>query len=100
MTSLISPSICADLATFVPTASTNTSAPYHVTVDDASPPPERLGVERITDHQLVRGRGGVVAVLYEIHWAGILSPSWEGELDLQHSRRHILLYWSGTPAKH
>ena len=48
----------------------------------------------------MRGRGGVIAVLYETHWARLLSPSWERKLDLQHSRRHILLYWSGTPTQH
>ena len=90
----------ADLTTYVLTASATKSPPYHVTLDDVSPPPERLEVERITGHQLVRGRGGVIAVLYETHWAGLLSPSWERELDLQHSRRHILLYWSGTPTQH
>ena len=90
----------ADLTTYVLTASAAKSPPYHVTVDDVTPPPERLDVERITGHQLVRGRGGVIAVLYETHWAGLLSPSWERELDLQHFRRHILLYWSGTPSQH
>ncbi len=90
----------AGLTTYVLTASANKSPPYHVTLDDVSPPPERLEVEKITGHQLVRGRGGVIAVLYETHWAGLLSPSWERELDLQHSRRHILLYWSGTPTQH
>ena len=34
---------------------------------------------------------------FETHWKGLLAPSWERELDLQHSHKHILLYWSGTP---
>ena len=76
------------------------SIPFHVTLDDVSPPPERLEVEQITGHQLFRGRGGIIAVLYETHWVGLLSPSWERELDFHHSRRHILLYWSGTPTQH
>ena len=82
----------ANLTTYVLTASATKSPPYHVTVDDVSPPPERLELKRITGHQLVRGRRGVITVLYETHWAGLLSPSWERELDPQHSRRHILLY--------
>ena len=90
----------ADLTTYVLTASAAKSPPYHVTLDDITPPPERLEVEQITGHQLVRGRGGVIAVLYETHWTGLLSPSWERELDLQHFRRHILLYWSGKPTQH
>lgn len=65
---------------------------------DVKPLPERLEVEWIHAHQLERGRGGVLAVVYEIHWAEIIGPSLEREFHLQHSRRHIILYWSGTPA--
>ena len=50
-----------------------TSPPSHVTVDVISPPPERLEIDQITEHQLVR----------ETHWAGLLSPSWEDERDLR-----------------
>ena len=89
-----------DVTTYALTASATKSPPYHVTVNDVSPPPERLEAERITGHQLVRGRGGVIAVLYETHLTGLVSPSWERELDLQHSRRHMLFYLSGTPAQH
>ena len=89
----------ADLTTDVPTAFAANSPHYHVTLDDVTPPPERLEVEQITGQQLVRGRGGVIPVLYETHWTGLLSPSWERELDLQHFRRHILLYWSGKPTQ-
>ena len=39
------------------------SPPYHVTQDDVSAPLERLEVEKITGHQSLRGRGGVIAVL-------------------------------------
>ena len=90
----------ADLTTYLLTASDTKFPPYHVTLDDVTPPPERLEVEQITGHQLVRGRGGFIAVLYETHWTGLLSPSWERELDLQHFRRHISLYWSGKPTQH
>ena len=76
------------------------SPPLHVTLDDISPTPERLEVEQITGHQLVRSRGGVLAALYETRWAGFLSPSWERERDLQHHRLHILRYWTGTPSQH
>ena len=43
------------------------SLPYHVTQDDVSTPLQRLEVEQITGHQSVRGRGGVIAVLYKTH---------------------------------
>ena len=36
----------------------------------------------------------------ETHWAGLICPLRERELDLQHFRRHILFYWSGTPTQH
>ena len=65
------------------------SAPYHVTQDDISAPIQRLGMEKITGHQPVRRRGGVSAVLYKMHWAGLFEPSWEREVDLQVSRTHI-----------
>lgn len=73
---------------------------YYVTVEDVSTPVERLEVESIQGHQSVRGRGGVIAVLYETHWKGLLRSSWEREMDLQHSRAHILKYWTGTPDQH
>ena len=68
----------ADLTTYVLTASAAKSPPYHVTADDVTPPPERLDVERITGHQLVRGRGGVIAVLYETHWPDFSAPPGNG----------------------
>ena len=45
--------------------------PYHVTQDDVSTPLQRLEVEKITGHQSVRGRGGVIAVMYETRWTGL-----------------------------
>ena len=74
--------------------------PYHVTQDDVSTPLQRLEVEQITGHQSVRGRGGVVAVLYKTHWAGLSEPSWEREMDLHLSRSHILRYWARTLDQH
>ena len=38
--------------------------------------------------------------MYERHWAGLISPSWEHERDLQLHRPHILRYWSVTPSQH
>ena len=73
------------------------SPPYHVTQDDASTPLQRLEVEKITGHQSVRGRGGVIAVLYMTHWVGISEPSREREMHLELYRTHILRYWAGTP---
>ena len=76
------------------------SPPYHVTQDDFLTPLQRLEVEQITGHQSVRGRGGVIAVLYKTHCAGLSEPSWEREMDLHLSRSHILRYWAGTPDQH
>ena len=74
--------------------------PYHVTQDDVSTPLQRLEVEKVTGHQLVRGRGGVIAVMYETHWMGLSGPSREREIDLQLFHREILRYWAGTPNQH
>ena len=90
----------ADLIKYVLNSFTSKSPPFHATFDDVSTPPERLEIEQITGRQLVRGRGGVIAVLCETHWVGLFSPSWERELGLPHSRRHILIYWSGTSTQH
>ena len=90
----------ADLTAYGLTASAAKPPPYHVTLDDVTPPQERFEVEQITGHQLVRGRGGVIAILYKTHWAGLLSPSWARELDLQHVRRYILLCCPGQSTQH
>ena len=76
------------------------SPPYHVTTDDVATPPILLDVTKTTGHQCVRGRGGAIAVLYEIHWDGLLRPTWERELDLQAFRSHILTYWAAGPTQH
>ena len=73
---------------------------FHVAQDDVSAPLQRLEVEKITGHQSVRGRGGVIAVLYKTHWVGFSELSWEREMDLHLSRTHILRYWAGTPDQH
>ena len=51
-----------------------------------------IEVTKISGHQCARGRGGAIAVLYEIHWKGTLRPIWERELDLQAFRPKILAY--------
>ena len=53
---------------------------------DISTPLQRLKVEKTTGRQSVRGRGGVIAVMYETHWTGLSRPSWEQEMNLQLSR--------------
>ena len=83
-----------------PTTFSKKPLPYHVTQDDVSAPLQQLEVEKITRHQSVRGRGGVIAVLYKTHWVGLSEPSWEREIDLQLSRTHILRYWADTPDLH
>lgn len=86
----------AGLAQYVLNNCTKKSPPYHVTQDDAWTPLQRLEVEKITGHQSVRGRGGVIVVMYEMHWAGLSRPSREREMDIQLSRQHIFLCWTGT----
>ena len=68
-----------------------------MTQDDVSATLQRLEVERITGHQSLGGRGGVIAVMYETHWTGLSRPSWEREMDLQLSRQQILLCLAGAP---
>ena len=73
---------------------------YHVTQDDVSTPLQLLVEEKITGHQSVRCRGGVIAVMYETQWTGLSGPSWDREMDLQLFRHEILRYWAGTPNQH
>ena len=90
----------AGLTQYVLHAFATKSPPYHVTTDDVATPPILIDVAKITGHQCVRGRGGTVAVLYEIHWDGPPRPTWEQELDLQAFRHHILSYWATEHAQH
>ena len=50
--------------------------PCHVSQDDVSTPLQRLEAEKVTGHQSVRGRGRVIAVMYETHRTGLSRPSW------------------------
>ena len=54
----------AGLAQYVLNNFPKKSPPYHVTQDDVSAPLQRLEVEKITGHQSVQGRGGVITVKY------------------------------------
>ena len=66
---------------------TTKSPPYHVTEDDVSASLHRLfRGPYISGHQPVRGCGGVIAVLYEMHWKGLLRPSWERGIYLSITR--------------
>ena len=65
----------SDLTQYVLNSFSAKSPPFHITLDDVSPPPERLEVEQITGHQLVCRRRGIIAVLYETQWAVLLRPS-------------------------
>ena len=68
------------------------SPPYHVIQDDVSTSLQRLEVEKITGHQSVRGRGGVITVMHETHWTGLSRPSREREVGLQFCRPESLRY--------
>ena len=59
-------------------------------VEDADGPLERVVVDHISGHQLVHGRGGKIAVMYQTHWKALMRGTWEREEDLRHFRREIL----------
>ena len=88
----------AGLTQYVLHAFATETPPYHVTTDDIATPPILINVAKTTGHQCVRGRGGAIVVLYEIHWDSLLQPTSEWELDLQAFRHHILSYWAAGPA--
>ena len=89
-----------ELTQYVLNDSSKNPPPYHVTQDDVSIPLQRLEVEKITGHQSVRGRGGIIAAMYETHWTGLSIRSWGREMDLQLLRHPILRYWAGSPNLH
>ena len=62
----------AGLSRYVLNKYSDKSPPYHVLDSDVRVEDQRFDVEKITGHQEVRGRGGVIAVLYETHWKGLL----------------------------
>ena len=85
----------AELSLYSLNSFSKKSPPYHVTTDDVFSQPSRLDVEEITAHQLARGHGGSFASMYETHWRGLLTPSWELESDLQPFRPQLIQYWAG-----
>ena len=71
------------------------------TISPRNPPrTTSLKTTKITEHQSVRGQGGIITVMYETQWTGPSTPSWEREMDFQLFRYEILRYWAGTPHQH
>ena len=82
----------AGLSKYVLHSFTEKSPPFHPTTEDVVKSGISVDIEKITGHQLVRGRGGKLAVIYETHWEGLSSITWEREIDLKNFSRHILEY--------
>ena len=87
----------AGLSKYVLHSFTDKSSPFHPTTEDVVKSGIPVDIEKITGHQLVRRRGGKLAVMYETHWEGLSSITWEREIDLKNFSRHILEYWMSTP---
>ena len=52
---------------------------FHPTTEDVVKSGIPVDIEKIIGHQLVRGRGGKLAVMYETHWEGLSSITGERE---------------------
>lgn len=63
------------------------SPPSYVTRDDVATLLHRLEVENNNGHNMIRGRGGVIAVLCKTHWTWLSHSSSEGEINHQLSRQ-------------
>jgi len=50
-------------------------------------------------HRFVRGRGGKIAVMYEVRWKGFARASWRRQVDLVNFRMAVLHYWAGRPTQ-
>ena len=88
----------AGLSQYVLHSFIDKSQPFHPTSQqDAVISNIPVNTEKITGHQLVRGRRGKQAVMYETDWEGLSSITWEREVDLKYVSRHILEYWMSTP---
>ena len=74
---------------------TNKPLPFHPTTEDVVKSGIPVDI-LIAGHQLVRGRGGELAVMHEIHCEGLFSITWEREIDLKNVSWHILEYWMST----
>ena len=88
----------AGLSKYVLHSFTDKSPPFHPTTEYVVKSGIPVDIEKTTGHQLVRGRGGKLAVMYETHWEGLSSITWEREIDLKNFSRHrIHEYWMSTP---
>ena len=86
----------AGLSKYVLHSFTDKAPLFHPTTEDVMKSGIPVDREKITGHQLVQGRGGKLAVMYETHWEGLSSITWEREIDLKNFSRHILEYWMST----
>ena len=87
----------AGLSKYVLHSFTDKSPPFHRTAEDVVKSGMPVGIEKTTGHQLARGRGGKLAVMYETHWERISSITWERAIDLKNFLRYILEYCMFTP---
>ena len=76
---------------------TNQLPSFHPTAEDVVISGIPVDIEKVTGHQLVRGRDGKLAVMYETHWEGLSSIMREREIDLKNVLRHIVEYWMSSP---
>ena len=74
---------------------TNKPPPFHPTAEDVVKSGIPVDIY-ITGHQLVRGRGGELAVMHETHCEGLFSITWGRKIDLKNVSWHILEYWIST----
>ena len=68
--------ICGRVCPNVCSTTCSRNPPRTASLDVVSTALQRLDVEKITGHQSVRGQGGVIAVMYEMHWTGFSRASW------------------------
>ena len=87
----------AGLSKYVLYSFTDKSPRFHPTTEGVVKSGIPVDIEKITGHQLVRGRGDELAVMYETHWEGLSSITWEREINLKNFSRHTLEYWMSTP---
>ena len=89
----------AGLSKYVLHFFTDKSPPFHPTTEDVVKSGIPADIKKITGHQLVRRWGGKLAVMYETHWEGLSSITWEREIDLKNFSRHnvMLEYWMSSP---
>lgn len=69
----------AGLTQYVLNNYTTKDPPYHITSEGVSEHIQHLDIAKLMGHQLVRGRGGKITVMYETHWHGLLRLDWKRE---------------------